>query len=149
MSVTSPNGGEDWTIGTEQTILWTSVNTSENVKIELSRDGGQNWGILAEDTQNDGSYEWVVTVPSSDSCLIRISDITGAPADSSDSLFTISEIPVITVEAPNGGEDWTIGLEQTILWTSVNISENVKIELSRDGGQNWGILAENTQNDGS
>jgi glucose/arabinose dehydrogenase len=55
---------------------------------------------------------------------------------------------MITVVVPNGGEDWTIGTSHDIQWSSSNLSGNVKIELSRDGGSSFEVLFPNTTNDG-
>ena len=54
----------------------------------------------------------------------------------------------ITVGSPNGGEDWPINTTQMITWTSSNLSGNVNIELSRDGGATYTTLFANTPNDG-
>jgi len=49
----------------------------------------------------------------------------------------------------NGGEAIPRLISRTINWSSENISGNVKIELSRNGGTNWETLIANTPNDGS
>lgn len=41
------------------------------------------------------------------------------------------------------------GISRTLNWTSNNITGNVRIEISRDGGVTWQTLAANTPNDGS
>jgi hypothetical protein len=92
ITVTSPNGGEHWCVGKTHQITWGSEGAPVFfVKIEYSTNGGTNWGIIADSTQNDGTYDW--TVPSdtpSDSCLIRVSDAEdGDPWDESDYFFTI------------------------------------------------------------
>ena len=43
ITVTSPNGGEIWPIGSVQNISWTSSGLTGNVKIEVSRNGGTSW----------------------------------------------------------------------------------------------------------
>jgi len=53
----------------------------------------------------------------------------------------------ITVNAPNGGENWQSGIDQTITWTD-NISENVKIELYKGGVLN-STIAVSTPSTGS
>jgi hypothetical protein len=42
--------------------------------------------------------------------------------------------PSLTVQVPNGGERLPIGYRRVIQWSSTNVSGNVKIELSRNGG---------------
>ena len=57
--------------------------------------------------------------------------------------------PAIRVIAPNGGDVWAIGSNQTIQWTSNEFTGNVTIALSRDGGTTWKTLVNKTANDGS
>ncbi len=90
INVMSPNGGESWFVGNSYDILWYSVSTKDSVKIEYSLDAGENWSAIAETTTNDGAYSWTVPETTSDSCLMRISDIVdGIPVDFSDDLFRI------------------------------------------------------------
>ena len=64
--------------------------------------------------------------------------------------FTVSgPPPSITVNVPNGGESWQIGTSQAITWTSSNLTANVEIELSRDGGSTFKTLFSDITNDGS
>lgn len=92
IEVTSPNGSESVTVGASLSIAWTSENTSGNVKIELSRDGGTTWETLTASTTDDGAYSWpAVGIPSAN-CLIRISDAADAEViDTSDAAFTIAQ----------------------------------------------------------
>ncbi|MBN1482063.1 T9SS C-terminal target domain-containing protein [candidate division KSB1 bacterium] len=142
--LTSPNGGEKWTIGTMQKITWTSVNTSGFVNVELSRDGGTNWQALTNNTEDTGELEWLVTVPASPSCRIRISDVSGTPFDVSDTDFAIVQPlePTLTLIKPNGGETWAIGTSQKITWFSQDIETDITIDLSRDNGSTWETLGE-------
>ena len=75
ITVTSPNGGEFWLVGSLQNILWTS-NEVDSVKIELSLDNGVGWYTIADSTQSDGEFEWIAEPPhTSLQCRIRISNI--------------------------------------------------------------------------
>jgi hypothetical protein len=150
ITVTSPDGGESWEVGSAHDITWTWVGSFTDVKIELSRDGGSNWETLIASTSNDGSWNWdPVTGPASTTCLVRISDAAGGdPTDMSDANFTIYQ-PSITVTSPDGGESWAVGSAHDITWTWVGSFTDVKIELSRDGGSNWETLIASTPNDGS
>jgi len=149
ITVTYPNGGETWTVGTTQTVTWTSQGTVGNVNIDLSTNGGTNWTTLVSNTGNDGSE--AITVPNTPStqCSIRVQEPDGSPTDTSDNNFTIALAPAITVTAPNGGETWTVGTTQTVTWTSQGSVGNVNIDLSTDGGSNWFNLVYDTVNDGS
>jgi hypothetical protein len=59
ITVTQPNVASDvWTVGGTATILWANnLSATENVKIELSTDGGGTFPIiLAASTPSDGSH---------------------------------------------------------------------------------------------
>ncbi|MBI3950763.1 MAG: M36 family metallopeptidase [Acidobacteria bacterium] len=153
VTVVVPNGGENWQIGTTQTITWTTTGSIANVKIELSRNGvGGPFEQLLASTLNDGSQPWTVTGAATSNAIIKISDAANpATSDSSNAVFTISPAPPgpsITVISPNGGENWPLGTTQTITWTSSGVSGNVKIRLSRDGGASYRAIINSTPNDG-
>ncbi|MBN1560472.1 FG-GAP repeat protein [candidate division KSB1 bacterium] len=149
ITVTKPNGGETWMTGQIETITWESKNSGDAVSIELSRNAGSSWSVLTESTANDGEFDWQVTIPPSDDCLIRISDVTSTAADSSDGLFRIKGTPKLTVNAPNGGETWCIGATERIRWSAEFVAGTIRIDISRDGGGSWQAIAEETSNDGA
>ena len=135
IQVTAPNGGEEWSVNSQQNVTWTSTNVT-NVKIDYSTNSGSLWlNVAASVPAANGSYEWTIPNTPSTQCLVRISDASLASRyDISDNIFTISSI--LTVTSPNGGEEWIVDQEQNITWTSQNIS-NVSIEYSTDNGGSW------------
>lgn len=150
ITVVSPNGGENWQVGTVQNIQWTSSNLSGKVKIELSRNNGQVFTALVDSTIDTGTFPWTVAGPATTAGRVRISSIVnGSVVDISDGAFTISLPPSITILQPNGGENWQIGTTQIIQWTSVNVSGKVKIEVSRDGGQSYASIIDSVDNTGA
>jgi len=90
ITVTSPNGGENWQGGANHTITWTSSGTVGNVKIDFSSDNGSTWSTIITSTANDGTYTWTVPNVSSSQCLVRIEETDGSPSDTSNSVFSIS-----------------------------------------------------------
>jgi hypothetical protein len=131
ITVTSPNGGEDYLIGSSQIINWTD-NIIGNVEIQLFKSGIFHSSITTS-TQSDGEYTWFISnslIQASDYKL-RISSVDdGSVLDFSDNNFTLSNEVIVTI--PNGGESWQQGSSHTINWTD-NLSENVKIELFKGG----------------
>jgi len=141
VTVGSPNGGENWQIGTAQNITWTSSNIT-NVKIEYTTNNGTNWiTIISSVPATPATYLWTIPNTPSTQCKVRISDASdGSPSDESNNTFTISPpSQTITVNSPNGGEDWQVGTSQNITWTSSNIT-NVKIEYTTNNGTNWSTI---------
>lgn len=109
ISVLSPAGGEDWPVGSTQSIQWTSSGVSGNMRIQLSRNGGATYETLFGSTPNDGTENWVVTAPLTLSARVRItslSDTTVLEVSSSD--FTISPVFAFLAKVvlrDNGGEE--------------------------------------------
>jgi hypothetical protein len=90
ITVTSPNGGDLWLVGGVSFITWSWTGSFTDVKIELSRYDVSFWETLIVSTPNDGTWNWTVTEPISQTCKVRISDAAdGDPVDMSDSDFTI------------------------------------------------------------
>jgi hypothetical protein len=56
ITITSPNGGENWIVGSNQIITWTSSGTVGNVRIEYSTNNGASWSTVIGSTANDGSH---------------------------------------------------------------------------------------------
>ncbi|MBI4556610.1 MAG: hypothetical protein HY706_03435, partial [Candidatus Hydrogenedentes bacterium] len=97
ITVVSPNGGEQWGVGSSQTITWTKTGTAvANVKIDLTRNANASsptYETLVASTPNDGSYSWPVTGPASDYCKVAISNAAGGGRlDNTDDYFGISAL---------------------------------------------------------
>lgn len=45
--------------------------------------------------------------------------------------------PTITLDVPNGGEEWLAGSTQNISWSGLNLTDSVMISFSTDNGANW------------
>ncbi len=151
-TVVQPNGGEDWQIGSAQQIQWTSVNISGKVRIELTRNAGASYTTLVDSTVNSGTFPFTVSGPATTQARVRVSSyVDPVLIDSSNALFSISAVPVptITVVSPNGGENWQTGTMQSILWSSANVTGKVMIELSRNGGTNYSVITDSTDNTGT
>jgi hypothetical protein len=89
ITVVAPNGGESWRINHNQDIKWTRSGVTGNVKIDVSRDGGNTWAPVLASTPNDGKQAWKVTSPATTQGRIRVCDLGGTVCDTSDANFTI------------------------------------------------------------
>jgi len=150
LAVTSPAAGANWAIGTARTISWSSSNlpAGTTVLVELSGDGGASWTTLAS-AATGGSLAWTATGPATSAAVVRVSANGGVPAVATSAGFTIGN-PSVTVTSPAASASWTIGLAQTITWTSNLLSSaTVKIELTRNGGSTYTTLASSAPNTGS
>ena len=128
LAVTSPNGGQDWVVGTQHDVTWTSGAASVGYYRvwAFSSSTTPSWFEL---TSPDGvpatgaasySLPWTVNVPAAADWRIRVSyyDASGGEAtnDLSDAVFTVTA-NVPTVNSPNGGESWIVGTFQNVTWS--------------------------------
>jgi hypothetical protein len=90
ITLTAPNGGQSWSVGSSHDITWTS-QCLDNVKIEFSTNNGSDWTEeIASTPAGTGSYSWTIPDTPSDQCLVRVSDADdGSPNDVSDAVFSI------------------------------------------------------------
>lgn len=136
ITVTSPNGSENWANGSTQNITWNAVGLSGNVKITLWKNGVSVGTIANSIDPTLGSYSWTVgryiggTASAGTGYAIKIKEIGTAVADMSNATFTITGI---TITSPNGGESWQKGSTQNITWNAGGLSANMKITLWKDG----------------
>ncbi len=107
------------------------------------------WNSIASSVPNTGSYNWVLPAVDSNNCLVRISDTVTSASDMSDAVFTIWQLPSITVTAPDGGESWGRRTVHTITWTTTGNIQDVKIQYSQNAGNDWINIVSSTANDGS
>ncbi|MBI3193367.1 MAG: S8 family serine peptidase, partial [Ignavibacteriae bacterium] len=126
VTVTVPNGAENWTANSNQNITWSSTGTIANVSIDYSTNGGTNWTSIIASTANDGSHTWTVANTPTTTARVRVSDASnGAVTDMSNANFTISApditAPVISNVASSGITNSTA----TITWTTDEASNSV------------------------
>ena len=133
LHLTSPNGIENWAIGTTRTVTWTTVNVPGNLRLELKRDFPAGpWESINENLANTGSYAWAITGPTSLTSRLRLLSISlPGIGDTSDGNFFINVPPLLSLGAPNGGEVWTVGENRLVTWTSTGIVGDVALEIDR------------------
>ncbi|RKY29622.1 MAG: hypothetical protein DRP68_07060, partial [Candidatus Omnitrophota bacterium] len=150
ITVLSPNGGEEWGVGTAQNITWNITGSIANVKLEYSAQGVDGPYTLIADpvTASLGSYSWTVPDAITNNAYVKISDSSDLSVyDTSNSAFKIKASFQIT--APNGGEAWIVNNTEDITWNTQGTVDNVKLEYSIDGGNNWSLIIDSTPNTGS
>lgn len=75
---------------------------------------------------------------------------SGALTGATSNAFNVTTTPTITVTAPNGGENLSVGANFNVTWSSSGSPGNVDIHLSTDGGSTFPVsLATNTADDGT
>ena len=101
ITLTSPNGGEEWVVGTNRSVVWGWTGAIGNVAIDYSTDGGQTWLTAAASAPNTGIWSWAVPNSLSASCLVKVADAADeAVFDTSNAFFSISGQPAASTEWP-------------------------------------------------
>ena len=103
LQVISPNGGENWLVGSRHNITWMTQGEVGRVKIAYSTDDEENWKTIVSSTKNDGIYHWVIPDGVSADCLVRLSEKSGTLVDISDNSFEIistDEPPSVMITYP-------------------------------------------------
>ena len=142
ITLVSPNGNENYTVGDTVNIVWNSSISDRGDRIRISLyKAGQQVSTLVTDAANSGSYSWKVGDRETASDFkIRVTSVNKPTIyDESDSAFTITKPlpPSITVQSPNGGEAWSIGDVVQIRWSTVSMPSTgtVRISLYKAGAQ--------------
>ena len=136
--LTSPLGYEKLPIGEVHRITWAHFGVT-NVDIDLSRDGGATWEVIAAAAPTaSGGFNWTVDGPDSMDCLVRLTE-SGGKTSQSAATFYIGE--TVRVVQPGAGRVWPVGTAKSVTWRSSGI-ESVRVELSRDTGATWQTLAD-------
>lgn len=99
VTVTSPNGGENWAAGSSQSVTWSAADNAvvDSIDIDYAIEGGDgSWVPIAHGLANSGSCAWTVpsspTSPANAMLSLRVTarDHAGnAASDTSDAAFTI------------------------------------------------------------
>ncbi|MCP4538236.1 MAG: DNRLRE domain-containing protein [Chloroflexi bacterium] len=70
LNLTSPTGGESWTVGTQHAIQWTTGGTVTRVNLHYSTDNFGTSHEISSNIVNSGSYDW--TIPDDPSATARV-----------------------------------------------------------------------------
>ena len=151
VTVTSPNGGEEWQLGTPHAITWSFQNPGATKVNLILRQGGSVVGTIKSNVDlSAGSWTWTnagtlengTVAAAGSGYIVRIRDVGNTFGDNSNAGFTLASggVPLLQLAAPNGGETWTAGMPQSITWTTTNWSGTVQLNLYQ-GGAFKGIIA--------
>ncbi len=162
LTVVKPNGGESLPLGRPNCqIQWTVVDVTQNVRVNLVRDGAVVGTIAASLPPGSSPFLWTAGkladgTMASPGCgyQVRVRAIGSSEVDESDAIFSLvtptpppppppPPVRALTVVSPNGGESWARGSGKTISWSAANLSGKVQLQLYRHPCCFLGVIAEN------
>jgi hypothetical protein len=119
-------------------IEWYSY-TLTNFTLDYSLDNGTTWTNIVSN-YSGFDYTWTAPDVLTDQAVIRIADAADPTSYGLSPVFSIVELPTITLTSPNGGEVWNYNETATVSWTGTNLPAYVYIDFSADGGLTWSGL---------
>ncbi|MCX6841997.1 MAG: T9SS type A sorting domain-containing protein [candidate division WOR-3 bacterium] len=112
VTVTAPNGGEYWYVGTVHNITWTETDGVKD-SIYYSTDAGATWIGVHYDATTPSPLQYAWTVPNAPTTRALVKVVTWDPLgdrveDVSDAVFTIGvyHLTVNSVHGTTGGAGW-------------------------------------------
>jgi hypothetical protein len=154
-TLTAPNGGESWPLGSGQNITWTAndLNLGANpISLYLSMDGGATWPTtIATGLANTPPYLWNVGGGMGTQCRVKVvvPDKAGNQAsDASNANFTIygtdNSAPVVNLLTPAAGTalapTYIRGASYVASGTANDPESGIaatQFSYSADGGATW------------
>jgi len=139
VTLTSPNGGENWRSAKTYQITWTLPSDNALGTLEFSIDGGISWNQITTDPINlmSGTYTWKTPKINSNKCLVRIIDNrNGNEIDKSDAMFSINEDAIRISRPASTDPIYKYGTKDYIQWVMEDFA-TVKFEFSANGVDNW------------
>ena len=149
ITLTAPNGGEDWAVGSSHNITWTKQGTIGNV--DIYADYGSGYGgspIATVDAEIGSLYAWnPIPDQVSNSVKIKVASATNPTVVYDESNAVAHIIGAFTLSNPNGSP-LVSGDSTTIDWTKTGTAvNNVKLEFF--DGTTWSSINDNAPNSGS
>lgn len=135
LTLTSPNGGERWTLRKIKNITWSPGSYQGTVSLVLYKGTAKLGNIATGLSAAAGSYTWSVGQYGGSRALagtnyrITVRSSDGTLSDSSDANFSILNTSQLQVTSPNGGESWPLGSTRAITWTAGTFRGKVKLSL--------------------
>lgn len=103
MEVLTPNGGEEWGIGTTEFITWIAPAFIAGMDILYSKDDfDSDINIIESGYPNSGLYEWLIPDDPSDAVKVKVMESGGGIEDVSDDYFSIIELEEQCEFGPDG-----------------------------------------------
>jgi hypothetical protein len=141
LEITSPNGTEQFFMGTQIDITWDSSGPVDEVILFYSKNYGMTWDFIDGPIPNTNTYSWTLPTVPSENYLIRIEDAQSPDfiRDESDAPFIVSA-PTLEITTPNGTEQYFMGTPIDITWNTTGPVDEVMLFYSSNDGITWDLI---------
>lgn len=150
ITVTQPAGG-NVEMGAACPIAWTATGVTSNVRINLIAPGGALIGpIIGNQLPGGSPYNWTVGPPAvvGESYRVRVIASDGSGVGES-AVFTViagggapGSSGTISNVRLSGTSPHRIGDSRTISWAVTSVSQPLRLQLTRTGGDVVGVIAD-------
>lgn len=98
LTLTAPNGGENWPVNSQQQIRWTSAGTITHVSLSYSTDDFTTPHVISSPVANTGLYTWTTPLTPTTSARVRVASVVSPTTvyDDSDADFTLYDPTTFT-----------------------------------------------------
>ncbi len=109
--VTSPNGGQNFTAGSTQSVTWDRMNIPSGDTVSLSYWNGSAWNTISTVAYNATSYSWPVPNTPTTAARIRVSNASSGTtaSDTSDGTFIITGLPDLVPSLLSPAASYDVG----------------------------------------
>ncbi|MCP4171747.1 MAG: hypothetical protein GY758_13345, partial [Fuerstiella sp.] len=154
VTVTAPNDGEDWAVGSVQNITWTATDNVGVTSVDLyySNSGsGGTFNLIALGEANDGIFSWTVPNDPTANAFVRVvaHDAAGNTGEDLTNLdFTITQVtvPLSTPSWTTEGNTKTTDEFQPVSWNPVSGATEYQVWYTNvSTGANPFLLTTTTQ----
>ncbi|MFH1843602.1 MAG: cohesin domain-containing protein [bacterium] len=142
VSVTAPNGGENWFVGATQNITYSASDPDGGpspltISLDYSTNGGTGWTTIATGQSNSGSYSWTVPDAVTTAARVRVTASDGADAtnDSSDANFTIAAAGLNSVTVGDGSGQSGTSVTVSLSLDNEDAVKGIQADLLYDAAQ--------------
>ncbi|MCX6925941.1 MAG: hypothetical protein NT154_22455, partial [Verrucomicrobia bacterium] len=138
VTVTSPNGGENWAVGSSHNITAAVGGSITGWQIDYSINGGSTWTLVTgmSTTSTTINYPWTVPNTPSTACRVRVTLFYsgGSVADISDANFAIGTPPG-TPSGPNPTDGAVVAaVPSKFDWADTSGATSYDLHLRVDSG---------------
>ncbi|WP_319579003.1 type IV pilin N-terminal domain-containing protein [uncultured Methanospirillum sp.] len=129
--------------GSTATVSWTVTDQIPYYGAEVRLTGPGINSVLSSSTYDSLSFTVPTVSGSGYSLVITVRDMNGNVGTGTSNSFSIQDVPVVSLQSPNGGESWTEKSTNSIVWTASSLTgiSQTTLFLSKDGGSSWSMIS--------